>query len=84
MRISAANGSDTVSAWTSSFSDWTAWSWVAGPTPVRSRVRSEGLSMSSRRSCISSTAASSVIDRRTTVYASVPSVLMNRSSPVSA
>ena len=32
--ISAANGKDTVSAWTSSFSDCAAWSSVAGATPV--------------------------------------------------
>ena len=34
IRISAANGNETDSAWTSSFSDWWAWSTVTGATPV--------------------------------------------------
>ena len=84
MRIRAANGNETVSAWTSSFSDCSAWSWVAGATPVSRRVRPVGWSIRVRSSPISSTAASSVIARRTTTYADVPSVLMNRSSRVSA
>ena len=42
-RMSAANGNDTVSAWISSFSDWTAWSSVAGATPVSSSVRARRL-----------------------------------------
>ena len=65
-RMSAANGSDTVSAWISSFSDCSAWSCVAGATPVSWRVRPVGWSMSARSSSISSTAASSVMSSRTT------------------
>ena len=82
--MSAAKGNDTVSAWTSSFSDCFAWSCVAGPTPVSWSVRSDGRWISARKSSIASTASSSVMFSRTTTYADVPSLLMKRSSCVSA
>ena len=66
IRMSAANGNETVSAWRSSFSDCSAWSSVAGATPVSWSVRPAGWSISARSSSIWSTAASSVMSRRTT------------------